>query len=250
MLALEQADKLQTTIIGTRLTLGVFITGKTVLSSALVDQLRGLQGSETAFAFLTYQEAKTTALSTIHSLVFQLAGRAEEPMAIICESMSEGLKSDLTAAGNLLSSLVHYIGSVYLVIDGVDEISEEERGTLVTELLRLAKVCKKLKIIFSTRPEADLTRLLSDTAIVIQIHDHNEESIKNYVHERSQYIFHSRKIYPRAQIEIRRLLAPLASQAKGMFLYARLIMDMVATMHDLSEMQKELAVLPESLDAA
>ncbi len=35
-----------------------------------------------------------------------------------------------------------------------------------------------------------------------------------------------------------------------MFLYARIILDMVATMHDLSEMQTELAVLPESLDAA
>jgi len=35
-----------------------------------------------------------------------------------------------------------------------------------------------------------------------------------------------------------------------MFLYARLIMDIIATMHDMSEMLKELAVLPETLDDA
>ena len=85
---------------------------------------------------------------------------------------------------------------------------------------------------------------------MIPVHDHNEGSIKDYIHERSQYIFHTRKVFPKAQVEIRKLLVPLASRAKGMFLFARLIMDMIATMHDMSEMLKELAVLPESLDDA
>jgi Lhr-like helicase len=199
---------------------------------------------------LTYQEAKTSALSTIHSVVFQLAGRDEELKGIVCESTTEDLKSDLTAAGDLLSSLIRYSGPVYLVIDGVDEISKAERGRLLIELLRLTKICEKLRIILSSRPEADLMRILGEAAVVIQIHDHNEGSIKEYVLERTQYIFNSRRVFPKAQIEIRKLLAPLPSRAKGMFLYARLIMDMVATMHDLSEMQKEFAVLPENLDAA
>lgn len=175
-------------------------------------------------------------------------------MAIICDSMVEDLKNDLkndlTAASNLLSSLIRYAGSVYLVIDGVDEISEAERGRLVTELLGLAKICERLRIILSSRSEADIMRLLDDTAVVIPVHDHNEGSIKDYIHERSQYIFHTRKVFPKAQVEIRKLLVPLASRAKGMFLYARLIMDMIATMHDMSEMLKELAVLPETLDDA
>jgi hypothetical protein len=230
--------------------LGHSNVGKTVLSSAIVDELRRFQVTETAFAFLTYQETKTSALSTIHSLVFQLARRDDEMKAIICESMSEDLESDITAASNLLTSLIRYAGFVYLIIDGVDEISTAERGRLLTELLKLTKICEKLRIILSSRPEADIVRLLGDAAVVIQIHDHNEKSIKGYVHERSQDIFNTRKVFPRARMEITKLLAPLASRANGMFLYARLIMDMVATMHDLSEMQKEFAVLPENLDAA
>ncbi|KUJ17014.1 uncharacterized protein LY89DRAFT_69875 [Mollisia scopiformis] len=229
---------------------GIPGAGKTVLSSAIVDKLRCTQGTTTAFAFLTYQEAKTSALSITHSLIFQLAGRDEDLMAIICDSMVDDLKNDLTAAINLLSPLIQYVGSVYLVIDGIDEISETERRRLVIELLRLAKICERLRIILSSRSEADIMRLLDETAVVIPVHDHNEESIKDYIHERSQYIFHTRKIFPKAQVEIRKLLVPLANRAKGMFLYARLIMDTIATMHDMSEILKELAVLPESLDHA
>jgi hypothetical protein len=232
------------------LTLGQSNTGKTVLSSAIVDKLKFFQGTKTAFAFLRYHEAKTSALSIIHSLIFQLAVRDEELMAILCDSMVEDLESDLTSASKLLSSLIHYTGSVYLVIDGVDEISEVERGRLVIELLKLAKICERLRIILSSRSEADILRLLDGKAVMILVHDHNEGSIKDYVHERSQYIFHDRKIFPKAQVEIRKLLVPLANRAKGMFLYARLIMDMIATMHDMSEILKELEVLPVSLDAA
>ncbi|KAI1212575.1 nacht domain-containing protein [Annulohypoxylon truncatum] len=223
---------------------------KTVLSSAIIDQLRDIQGTKTAFAFLTYQEAKTSAISTIHSLVFQLAERDEDLMAIVCESIDESLRSDLNAAANLLSSLIHYAGLVYLVIDGVNEISEAERGRLVTELLRLVRECENLRIILSARPEADLTRLLCDTAAMIQIHNHNEGSINNYVLQRAQYILGTHNIPLHIKSEIRNLLLPLASRAKGMFLFARLVIYMVETAHDMSELQEELKVLPESLDDA
>ncbi|KAI0399414.1 nacht domain-containing protein [Xylaria palmicola] len=223
---------------------------KTVLSSAIVNYLRCLDGAKTAFAFLTYQEVKTSALSTIHSLIFQLAARNEDLMAIVCESMCERLTSDLSIAGDLLISLVHYAGPVYLVVDGVDEISRMERGRLVTELIRLTKTSERLRIIFSTRPEADITRLLEDTAVIINVHDENEGNIKNYIGQRTEYIFKIRGVYPRAQVVIKQLLEPVVDRAKGMFLYARLIMDMVATLNDLSEIQRELTVLPESLDDA
>ncbi|KAF3059730.1 hypothetical protein GL218_04847 [Daldinia childiae] len=229
---------------------GIPGAGKTVLSSAIIDQLRNVQGTKTAFAFLTYQEAKTSALSTIHSLIFQLAERNEDLMAIVCESMGRDLRGNINGAGDILSSLIHYAGLVYLVIDGVDEVSETERGRLITELLRLVGICGTLRIILSSRPEADLTRLLDDKAAVIQIHDHNKRSIEDYVIERAQYIFGNRRVPLDKKAKIMKLLEPLASRAEGMFLYARLVMDMVASIHDLSELQKELTVLPENLDAA
>lgn len=163
--------------------------------------------------------------------------------------MCDSMRRDLSMAGDLLASLIRYSGLVYLVIDGIDEISEAERGRLVIELLRLTEECETLKVIFSSRPEADLMRLLGDTAVEVNVHDQNEGNLQNYINERTQYIFRARKVYPNAQAAIKKLLEPLVSRAKGMFLYARLIMDMVATLHDWSEIERELTVLPESLDA-
>ncbi|KAI0535309.1 hypothetical protein GGR58DRAFT_529608 [Xylaria digitata] len=229
---------------------GIPGAGKIVLSSAIVNHLRQIHDAKTAFAFLTYQETKTSALSTIHSLIFQLAGSDEELMAIVCEAICDPPRRNLTMASDLLASLIHRVGPVYLVLDGGDEISETERGRLVTVLLRLAEESEKLRIIFSARPEADLIRLLDNIAVVINVHEQNEGNIKIYIDQRMQDIFHIRRVFPAVQTEIARLLEPLVSRAKGMFLYARLIMDMVATLDDLSEIKMELAVLPESLDAA
>lgn len=202
------------------------------------------------FAFLTYKDEKITALSIIHSLIFQLAERNDGRVDVVCESMSVEIKNNLTAAKDLLKSLILHAGSVCLVIDGVDEISQSERGRMVTELLVLVKSCAGLRVILSSRPEADLVRALEDTTVAMQVHDHNEGNIERYVEEFTQRMFNDRRILRRHQNEIKQLLAPIARRAKGMFLYARLIMRMAAKMHDLSEIRCELAVLPENLDDA
>lgn len=171
-------------------------------------------------------------------------------MDVVCESMGEDLKRNLTAAKDLLRSLILHAGSVYLVIDGIDEISQSERGRMITELLELVDSCDGLRVIISSRPEADLMRALDDTTVAIQVHENNEKNIECYVEESTQRMFKARRVLRRDQDEIRKLLAPIARRANGMFLYARLIMKMTASMYDLSEIRNELAVLPENLDDA
>lgn len=171
-------------------------------------------------------------------------------MGVVCESTSEALRTNLVVARKLLASLIHNSGPVFLVIDGVDEISIDERGRLVTELLNLAEVCEGLRIVLSSRPEADLAHKLDNAAVLMRVHEHNQDNIADYVNHRSELMFRKLHVPEIEQIEVRKLLDPLASRAKGMFLYARLVMDMVADMHDLSEIQNELVVLPENLDAA
>lgn len=171
-------------------------------------------------------------------------------MGIVCESTAEDLKTDIAVTRNVLASLIHHSGRVHIVIDGLDEISKEERGRLVTELLELIQVCEHLRIVISSRPEADLVQRLENVAVPIRIHDHNKESISAYVSQRSQQIFNTFQVSNSERYDIEKLLAVLAERSEGMFLYARLIMDMVAEIHDLSEIQTELVVLPESLDAA
>lgn len=171
-------------------------------------------------------------------------------MSIVCESSAEDLKTNLAVARSLLTSLIQSSGPTCLLIDGIDEISIDERGRLITELLELVEVYEGLRIILSSRPESDLVHKLKGAAVSIRLHDHNEESISAYVTQRSQIMFERLWIPVPEQAEIHRLLLPLGSRAKGMFLYARLVMDMIEDIQDFSEIQNELVVLPESLDAA
>ncbi|KAI1179910.1 hypothetical protein F4777DRAFT_404413 [Nemania sp. FL0916] len=223
--------------------------GKSVLCSAIIDRFSDMLTVRRAFAFLTYRMTNISALSIILSLVFQLAERDEDDMALVCQSMSDGFNKSLDAAGKLLSSLASYAGPIYLIIDGVDEIRDTERKQLIDQLMKQGVACRNLRLIFSSRPEADLMQLLGK-GTVIQIHNHNEKSIRNYVDRRRQNIFHPNRVAKIMRSEIKKLLLPLPGRAKGMFLFARLVMDMVDTMHDLSEIQNELTVLPESLDDA
>lgn len=193
---------------------------------------------------------KVTAISVLHSLIFQLADDDDEFEGIVCESTAEDLKTDIAVARNLLTSLIENSGSVCLVIDGLDEISIEERCRLVTELLELAEACEGSRIVLSSRPEADLMRRLDNTTVSIRIHDHNKDSIAAYVEHSSQQLFVDLRIPKPERVEISKLLALLATRSEGMFLYARLVMGLIADMHDLSEIQNELVVLPEDLDAA
>lgn len=216
----------------------------------MVDHLKNKQRL-TCFAFLTYKDEKISALSMMHSLIFQLAERDDELVDIVCESEVEELKSNLGAATDLLKSLILHAGEVYLVIDGVDEINESERISMVRKLLEVAKSCPGLAVTLSSRPEADLVHTLGNTAVAIQVHDHNEQNIESYITESTQKMFGDRQILRRDHRQkIQSLLTPVAKRAKGMFLYARLIMKMVASMNDMSEIQNELAVLPENLDDA
>lgn len=171
-------------------------------------------------------------------------------MGVVCESSAEDLKTNLASARRLLTSLIRNSSPVCLVIDGIDEISIDERQRLIPELLELVEVCEGLRIVLSSRPEADLVHKLENAAVSIRLHDHNEESISAYIRQRSHIMFEKLWVPIPEQAEIQRLLLPLGSRAKGMFLYARLVMDMVEDIQDFSEIQNELFVLPESLDAA
>ena len=188
--------------------------GKTFLSSTVVDKARSF--GRTIFAFLSYTlSSSTSALSILHSLIFQLASDDDDLQAVLCQSSRENLKSNINVATNLLTKLLNCAGSVYIVTDGVDEIDEIERGRLIKQLLDLSKNCDYTKILVSSRPEADITAILNGKAITIRVDNRNAGSIQAFVTRYIHKWFLDRGFLPEAQAEIEGLLAPLASNSKG-----------------------------------
>ncbi|RYP49270.1 hypothetical protein DL768_004993 [Monosporascus sp. mg162] len=115
---------------------GIPGAGKTFLSSTVIERTKTC--GRALFAFLSYTlSSSTSALSIFHSLVFQLASDDDDLRAIVCESIGEDLRSSTEGAVDVFKQLLAYAGLVYIIIDGLDEIEELERGRLLKYLLGL-----------------------------------------------------------------------------------------------------------------
>ena len=131
-----------------------------------------------------------------------------------CELDYERLKSDIRVAVKIFSTLLVATNSIYIVIDGLDEIDEMERSIFVMHLLNTLKDCE-VKILFSSRPEDDLKKLLSDRVESVRVDARNAGSIQAFVRQWTETWLQDRHFFPEHQSAIRRWLSPLASKAKG-----------------------------------
>lgn len=142
-----------------------------------------------------------------------------------------------------------------------------ERRILLQQLGGLEE-CSEARIFVSSRPEDDIARLLDTKAASIVVDNKNSTSIQIYVNERIQNWLDSADFAAEARGKIRQLLSPLAANAngkhlyrdrfvyyshadihpKGMFLYARVILDNAELLTSLDEMEQELRVFPKDLD--
>ncbi|KAL9074286.1 MAG: hypothetical protein Q9157_004451 [Trypethelium eluteriae] len=191
------------------------LSRKTFLSCTITDKAKTL--GLVVFTFLSYTlSSTTTALSIIHSLIFQLASNHEDLQAVLTQSSHEDLKRNIDSATRLLTTLAACAGPVYFIIDGLDEVEEVERGRFLKQLLCALGSCKDAKILVSSRLEADLENILEETATKLRVDHRNAEGIKAYVDAHTRVWFRERKFLPEAEMEIKNLLAPLPSTSKGM----------------------------------
>ncbi|RYP21518.1 hypothetical protein DL765_002154 [Monosporascus sp. GIB2] len=228
---------------------GIPGAGKTFLSSTVIERAKTC--GRALFAFLSYTlSSSTSALSIFHSLIFQLASDDDDLRAIVCESVGEDLRSSTEGAVDIFKQLLAYAGFVYIIIDGLDEIEELERGRLLKYLLGLSKDCEGLKVMISSRNEADILSVLKHESTILRVDHKNAGNIQTFVNQQCQNWFQQCNFFPETETEIRGLLAPLASNSQGMFLYAKVVLSSMRWLDDIEEIRNELAALPESLDDA
>ncbi|KAI9664051.1 MAG: hypothetical protein M1821_007542 [Bathelium mastoideum] len=227
---------------------GIPGAGKTFLACTAINKAKTI--GRVIFAFLSYSLSNaTSALSIIHSLMFQLVSNHEDLQAVLSQANYEDTKHEIDSATRLLITLLACAGPVYMIIDGLDEIDELERGRLTKQLLCVTKSCGEVKVLVSSRPEADLKKVLDERATVIRVDHQNASGIQTFVTEHNKRWLQERGFLPEAQAEIESLLAPLAATSKGMFLYAKIVLSNIEEL-DVDEIRRELRVLPESLDDA
>ena len=147
------------------------------------------KGQHTAFAFLSYKNTKAaTKLNVLHSFLFQfLQNHRQLRPAVInaYESHCRQLQILAKYVGDLLCNMLSPITEVvFFVVDGLDEIDRTETQGLLKILLDLSNSCPNLRVLVSSRAEADTSRFMKDRTESMQIGSKNQQDIELYVSEK------------------------------------------------------------------
>ncbi|KAI9684612.1 MAG: hypothetical protein M1822_005700 [Bathelium mastoideum] len=231
---------------------GIPGAGKTYLSSRIVQDLKSAN-SQVVFAFLSYRSSqRTSTLGILQSFIFQFVYENPTLRHILCqavETKQRQLASSVESNRELFKNLVEDI-SVSIIVDGLDEISESERGSVLKTLLSLLDDCPNLRLLISSRGEHDILKALKCHAEIIRLHSQNGQDIKAYVAQRVDGWLLTLKLDKSMISQIRQLLRSVAKRAKGMFLYARLVLDNIESQSNLDHVRHEASNLPDGLDEA
>ncbi|KAF5968445.1 Nacht domain-containing protein [Fusarium bulbicola] len=229
---------------------GIPGAGKTLLASSVIKHTQSLKGTHTVFAFLTYLDSHISALSVLHSLIFQLASTSLSLKTILCQSDLQHLGTDFSTTATLFQTLMQTAGAVRVIIDGLDEIEPAQRSRLIKELVRLSDECEECHILLTSRAESDISRDLGGKTTDLHVDRNNAGSIQTFVNQAMTEWFREREFIPEVQAQLQGWAAPLAFRAKGMFLYAKVVLRIVHYINDIEDIKNQLEHLPLSLEDA
>ncbi|KAK6074241.1 NACHT domain protein [Seiridium cupressi] len=212
---------------------GIPGAGKSYLSAAAIDHIKR-NHHRVLFAFASHlNKHGLTALSIIQSLVFQTANDDDDFKSVLVESKEREIQANTGHVSELLATFLKTAkGPTYIIIDGLDEMEECERQILLH------------------RAEDDICRALAEKGKNIRVQDRNFGSIQNYRDHRFEDWVACGQFESSTKTEIFGLLSPLSANARGMFLYARIILDNLEQMSSIDEIRHELKAFPIDLNDA
>lgn len=194
----------------------IILVGKTYLARTAVHEAR--RRGHSLFAFLSYTfSSSISTLSILHSWIFQLAADDSNLQSIVCHSSGEKFRCDVEVAQGIFRALIYSAGPVYVFVDGLDEIDGSTRCRILSILLELSTEINTLRVMISSRPEADITSLISERCSTVRVNEQNSGGIQSYISKRTLNWYEDRGFYPEARKEMESLLAPLAVKSQGTY---------------------------------
>jgi hypothetical protein len=118
----------------------------------------------------------------------------------------------------LFANLVKASGTTFIVIDGVDEMAETQRGILLKALTSQLKVCGNLKLLISSRRERDIELALGNDVPSARVDHKNMGDIEAYVKKQTEAWLPELRGYGADDLmcsEAKLLLGSISSKANG-----------------------------------
>ncbi|KAM6529098.1 hypothetical protein FALCPG4_010048 [Fusarium falciforme] len=226
------------------------LPGKTFLTKDLVQQLQ-LGGRHVLSVFLTYQ-CGATRVSILQSLLFK-AAEYELPWRYRIHELDVSRHyTDPERLKTLLCDIFKTSSEKFVTIDGLDEIDKDVRKAVLGDLFEALGCCPRLRLLISSRDEYEIEKELYSRSVSLCVHRENKSDIADYVSSRGDDFIHG--IDPELDgcvfSEIKQLIQSIAEKANGMFLYARLVIDVVSESGSIEDIRAQMLDLPHGLNEA
>ncbi|KAJ7487141.1 ankyrin repeat-containing domain protein [Mycena latifolia] len=229
---------------------GISGSGKTVLSSTIIEALRARKEPVVFFYFDTNNSGQRTVAQLLCTLVAHLSGQADSPSKTLSDLWRSHANGQHLPSNSALISealipvLMEFTRPVYIVLDALDECSEREK--LLDSLNRvLDAVPSDIHLLLTSRPEVPHGTNLVQRGVSLSLEGCVDEDIKSYIIEKlaSQGTEWTDK--RKDQIRV-----GLLERSKGMFRLAALQLDRVLSCDGReSQVTKALSEMPTSLES-
>ena len=224
--------------------------GKSFLCSLVIENLQSQQHLSTLYYFCSHQSSsEITCAIMLRTLAIQLLQQNSDMAPLVHQAyLQKGSNKSSPAMKNLLIKLLPTSKVARIVIDGMDEISDSTQQELVKNLIEIQKsVNLSCKFLVSSRDEPQIQRSLA-TKNVLKLGGKTVKGISLYIKERMKGL---QELCPAVDAALVGLAEEqLRTRAKGMFLYVRLVTDMLKDQMSESEFENAINQLPEGLDEA
>lgn len=220
-------------------------SGKTTAAAFMVDYLQK-QGVEVLYFFFKASDVEKCAtiscLRTVLAQLIRLEERLYDLVEPVYHASGRAIADSLSEVQRALSIALDNsrANRIFVIFDALDESSNSE------EVLRWiasqgGSVGRQLRSISTTRPSLSFHSVSSDVCwTFIRLEGFENDSIKRYIRSRVQ----NNPIISGTDIG-RRVTDFIALAAKGLWLYARLMMDDIDRLPSVGQIQKQLKVLPK-----
>ncbi|KAF7337854.1 Ankyrin repeat protein [Mycena venus] len=224
---------------------GIRGSGKTALSSMVVDHLAATATRNIGVAcmYLQSEDYMQKPSALLAGLWRQLVSRKR--ISPLTKDLYQRRRISPTESDvfEVFNQLVAEFSQVYIIVDALDEYPEVARGTLLEILAHLGPT---VNLMLTSRPDINLGELLSSKFEVMEIRASKEDLwryVDQRIHDHSRLSWHTQ-----SSPELReQIIQAVINRADGMFLFAKILVEILFTYSTIEAIQKALAEFPRSL---
>ena len=227
---------------------GIPGAGKSFLCSLIIENLQSQQRLSTLYYFFRSWN-ETTCAVMLRTLAIQLLQQNMDMAPLVHQAyLQEGSNKSSPAMKNLLIKLLTSSKVTRIVVDGMDEISHATQQELIKNLIEIQKsVDPSCKLLVSSRDEPQIQKSLG-TKNCLNLGGKTVESIDLFIKERMKGL---QELCPGIDAGLVKLAEKqLQDKARGMFLYVRLVTDMLKDQMSEFDFENAINQLPEGFDEA